>query len=162
MPHDQAQSAEPVETEIAVPRAVARAIKYMRHHLTVPLSVDAIAAACSTPARTLRRQFRHFTGESPVAFHRNLRLDAARRALSEDNAEIDVTSAAAAFGFKHFGRFTEQYRQCFGELPSETLKARRQVLLQLPFGARDILSMLPFILLLLSTGVSTRWCSPTQ
>jgi TolB-like protein len=71
-------------------------------------------------------------------------LDAVHRALREENAEIDVTSAAAAFGFSQFGRFTEQYRQCFGELPSETLRARRQVLLQPPFGVRDSVDVAVF------------------
>jgi TolB-like protein len=133
-----------VETGLAVPRAVAQAIQYMRNHLTVPLSVGAIAAACSTPERTLRRQFRRFTGKSPVAFHRKLRLDAVHRALREENAEIDVTTAAAAFGFSQLGRFTEQYRQCFGGLPSETLRARRQVLLQLPLGVHDSVNVAVF------------------
>lgn len=131
------------ETELAVPRAVARAVQHMRNHLTVPLSVGAIAA-CGTPERTLRRQFRCFTGKSPVAFHRSLRLDAVHRALREKSAEIDVTSAAAAFGFGHFGRFTEQYQQCFGELPSETLRASRQVLLQLPFRVHDSVNVAVF------------------
>lgn len=144
MPPNLAQSAGSAETGLAVPRAVARAIQYMRNHLTVPLSVDAIASACSTPERTLRRQFRRFTGKSPVAFHRSLRLNAVHQALREENSEVDVTSAAAAFGFSHFGRFTEQYQQCFGELPSETLRARRQVLLPLPFGVRDSVNVAVF------------------
>ncbi len=141
MPPNLAQSAGSAETGLAVPRAVARAIQYMRNHLTVPLGVDAIASACSTPERTLRRQFRRFTGKSPVAFHRNLRLNAVHRALREENSEIDVTSAAATFGFRHFGRFTEQYRQCFGELPSETFRACRRILLPPLFGVRDSISV---------------------
>ncbi|MED8017168.1 hypothetical protein, partial [Pseudomonas aeruginosa] len=28
------------------------------------------------------------------------------------------------FGFAHLGRFAEQYRRQFGELPSETLRRR--------------------------------------
>jgi hypothetical protein len=32
-----------------------------------------------------------------------------------------VTDVATACGFFHFGRFAEQYRKRFGELPSATL-----------------------------------------
>jgi AraC-like DNA-binding protein len=35
-----------------------------------------------------------------------------------------VTELALDYGFLHLGRFSESYRQQFGELPSETLKRR--------------------------------------
>jgi AraC-like DNA-binding protein len=37
----------------------------------------------------------------------------------------NLTELAMEFGFFHLGRFSEQYRKQFGELPSETLKRRR-------------------------------------
>jgi AraC-like DNA-binding protein len=96
------------------------------------LTIHEIAIAAATPERTLRRQFRRFTGESPVAFHRNLRLDAARRSLHDDHTDTDITAAAGAHGFSHFSHFTAQYRRRFGELPSETLRSTRDTLVQLP------------------------------
>ena len=140
---DQSPDAS-LKAEVAVPRPVARAIQYMRGHLNVSLSIRAIAAASGAPERTLRRQFRHFTRKSPIAYHRDLRLSAVQQALCEDHTEIDVTSAAAAFGFSHFGRFTEQYRIRFGELPSETLRARHRVLLQIPFRIPDPVAVAVF------------------
>jgi adenylate cyclase len=112
-----------------VPRGVAKAIRFMRDNLATPLSVRMIATAAGIPDRTLRRQFRRFTGQSPAAFHRDLRLDAARSAL---DAGIDVTAAAGAHGFSHFGHFTVQYRRRFSELPSETLRSARVSRVQLP------------------------------
>jgi transcriptional regulator GlxA family with amidase domain len=37
-----------------------------------------------------------------------------------------ATAAAAAveWGFWHFGEFSRAYKECFGELPSETLRRR--------------------------------------
>jgi AraC-like DNA-binding protein len=37
-----------------------------------------------------------------------------------------TTAAAAAveWGFWHFGEFSRAYKECFGELPSETLRRR--------------------------------------
>jgi len=120
------------DTERLVPRAVAKAIRFMRDNLGVHLTVAEIAIAAATSERTLRRQFRRFTGQSPVAFHRNLRLEATRRTLHNDHADTDITAAAGAHGFSHFGHFTAQYRQRFGELPSETLRSTRETLVQLP------------------------------
>jgi AraC-like DNA-binding protein len=118
-----------MDTERVVPRGIAKAIRFMRDNLAVHLTVGEIAIAAAMPERTLGRQFRHFTGQSPVAFHRNLRLDAARRALHDDT---DITAAAGAHGFSHFSHFAAQYRRRFGELPSETLRSTRETLVQLP------------------------------
>jgi hypothetical protein len=41
-------------------------------------------------------------------------------------ATLATTAAAAAveWGFWHFGEFSRAYKECFGELPSETLRRR--------------------------------------
>ena len=52
------------------------AIRFMQRSLARPLTTREIAAAVScTPERSLRRQFQCFTGQSPIAFHRHLRLE---------------------------------------------------------------------------------------
>jgi transcriptional regulator GlxA family with amidase domain len=104
----------------------------MRNNLAAHLRDSVIATAAGVPQRTLRRQFQAFTGHAPVALHRNMRLDAARRALQDDLSGMDVTPVAAAHGFNNFGRFTAQYRRRFGEVPSETVGKRRLSLVQLP------------------------------
>src|SRR5215469_18260614 len=88
----------PACAEFPVPRGVARAIAFMRENLATSLSVHMIATAAAIPGRTLRRQFRLFTGQSLAAFHHDLRLDAVRRALNNDT---DVTAVAGAHGFSH-------------------------------------------------------------
>src|SRR3954466_15978057 len=75
-----------------VPVGVARAIRFMRDNLAANTSIHAIAAAAGRSEPSLRRQFRRFTGESPVAFHRNLRFDAARRTLQLHEKTADVTT----------------------------------------------------------------------
>lgn len=136
-----------VGAERTVPRGVAKAIRFMQDTLARPLCVGEITAAAGTPERTLRRQFQRFTGQSPVAFHRSLRLQAARQALQDDRAENDVTVAAAAHGFSHFGHFTALYRRRYGELPSATLWANRESLMRLPSHTicdRVPIAVLPF------------------
>src|SRR5947208_1027333 len=135
------------DTERLVPRGVAKAIRFMRDNLAVHLTLREIAIAAATPDRTLRRQFRRFTGQSPVTFHRNLRLNAARRALQDDHTGANITSAAGTYGFSHLSHFTAEYRRRFGELPSETLRSTRGTPVQLPprrVHGSVTLAVLPF------------------
>jgi AraC-like DNA-binding protein len=108
-----------------VPGGVARAIRFISANLAANVSIHAIAAAAGLPERTLRRHFRCFTGEAPMAFHRNLRLEAVRRTFQSNESVKDVTSVAVSHGFTHFGQFAAQYKQRFGELPSDTLRKNR-------------------------------------
>jgi AraC-like DNA-binding protein len=39
----------------------------------------------------------------------------------------NVTVLAMGFGFTHMGRFAVEYRQRFGESPSETLRRQRRM-----------------------------------
>ena len=51
-----------------------------------------------------------------------LRLNTARASILEG---ATVTQAATKAGFWHFGRFSQDYRALFGELPSATLQNAR-------------------------------------
>lgn len=58
-----------------------------------------------------------------MAYLKQCRLDMARKMLlagSRDGAT--VTEIAFSCGFSHLSKFAYDYRQCFGELPSETLR----------------------------------------
>jgi AraC-like DNA-binding protein len=122
-------------TDSTAPRGVVTAIRFMQRSLARPLTTREIAAAADTSERSLRRLFRRFTGQSPVAFHRHLRLEAARHALCDNHANADITTAAGMHGFSHFSHFTDQYRRRYGELPSATLRATRERSLPLPSNA---------------------------
>jgi transcriptional regulator GlxA family with amidase domain len=45
--------------------------------------------------------------------------------LAEPTAGLTVAKVAVAAGFTHLGRFAEEYRSQFGELPSQTLARGR-------------------------------------
>ena len=110
------------------------AIRFMQRNLARQLSAGEIAVAAGTSERSLRRQFQRFTGQSPIAFHRHMRLEAARNALCDNNAKADITTAAGMHGFSHLSHFTGQYRRRYGELPSATLRALRESSLPLHFA----------------------------
>ena len=73
--------------------------------------------------RSLYAGFRDFVGASPMQYLRELRLERARAELLGSDA-ANVAAVALRWGFAHLGRFSSEYRQRFGETPSETLKRR--------------------------------------
>jgi transcriptional regulator GlxA family with amidase domain len=52
-----------------------------------------------------------------------LRLHRVRQALlAATQGSTTVSIEALNWGFWHFGEFARAYKECFGELPSETLR----------------------------------------
>ena len=110
----------------ALPRDLKIAIDYIRENIGQQIRITDLLMATRAPERTLRKHFLRFFGLAPLTFFRRLRLAAARDALLAKSGD-NVTDIASRFGFAHFGRFSSDYRRCFGELPSAT--RRRDVLL---------------------------------
>ena len=89
---------------------------------------DLCREAGVTP-RTLSRAFRAVHGTTPYRFLKELRLSEVRRALSSDVEGGTITEVAMRFGFHELWRFAAQYRERFGESPSQT---KRRALLPAP------------------------------
>lgn len=87
-----------------------------------PLSVAELCARFRASRRTLQYAFEDTLGVNPSAYMRAVRLDHVRREL---RASSSVTEVATRWGFWHFGNFSGEYREQFGELPSETWKRSR-------------------------------------
>jgi TolB-like protein len=111
-----------------LPHDVKRAVDFMRAGLGRTLTLVDLVAACGVADRTLHKHFRAFLGLSPLRYWRRLRLTAVRESLLSGSGGAAVTEVAARYGFTHFGRFSAQYRRCFGELPSTTLQRARAAL----------------------------------
>ncbi|MEQ9261401.1 MAG: helix-turn-helix domain-containing protein [Roseovarius sp.] len=71
---------------------------------------------------TLRRVFLEWFGTTPINYLQMKRLYLARRRL-QSGAHEKVSDVAMSCAFWELGRFAQRYREVFGELPSETLKA---------------------------------------
>jgi TolB-like protein/AraC-like DNA-binding protein len=89
------------------------------------LSIVYLVAHCGVSERTLHKHFRLFMEVSPLEYWRRHRLAAAREVFLKATSDTSVTEVATRFGFSHFGRFSQQYRRCFDETPSETLQRNR-------------------------------------
>jgi AraC-like DNA-binding protein len=107
-------------------RQIETAEQYMRANAHLPLSLGDICLATGVNARTLQHTFRKMRGCTPMKFLRNLRMEEVRQGLSEPTETTSVSGEAARWGFLHFGRFSNEYRSLYGELPSETIRRARK------------------------------------
>lgn len=91
------------------------------------MSVLDLCARLRVSRRTLQACFQSEAGIGPLEYQRNLRLNAVRRRLGQTTAQaLPVGDAAAEVGFFHLSHFARHYRELFGELPSDTLRADGQ------------------------------------
>lgn len=108
-------------------RLVRSAEDLMLAHLDQPLMVPELAARLGVSVRRLQYAFQRVRNASPRTMLAQLRLEGARRRLSDPHEDCTVTQVAMACGVAHFGRFAAAYAARYGELPSETLsRAQRR------------------------------------
>ncbi|WP_405162085.1 AraC family transcriptional regulator [Nocardia sp. NBC_01499] len=104
------------------PRSVRSALAFIEANLTEQLSLRAIAAAADCSPRTLTAAFRDRTGVTPMSYIRNLRLERIRADILGSTDQVGTI--AYRWGVAHLGRFSADYRDRFGELPSDTAARR--------------------------------------
>jgi len=93
------------------------------------LYVTDLCKAADVSERTLEYAFRAVLGLTPVAYLIRLRLHRVRQALQTATpGSTTVSAEALRWGFWHFGEFSRAYKDCFGELPSETLLRQAELL----------------------------------
>lgn len=109
---------EPAET---LPSHVRCAEEFIEAHWDQAISIEKLVEATGVGARAIFRAFQQSRGYSPMAFARMVRLRHARDMLAAPDPETSVTSVAFVCGFGNLGHFARDYRETFGERPSETL-----------------------------------------
>lgn len=102
------------------PRHVKRAEGFIRDHLRQDIKLAEIANAAGVSVRSLSEGFQRAFQQSPMQYVKGLRLDGVRHELLRSESDRLVSEIAESWGFNHLGRFSEQYRLRFGELPSKT------------------------------------------
>jgi AraC family transcriptional regulator, ethanolamine operon transcriptional activator len=102
--------------------AVRVALDYVHEKFSEPLRLAELCRRANVKVRSLEYGFREVKGLTPIAYIRSLRLNAVRRALQRDEAgpARSITEIAMDSGFWHLGQFASDYRQFFGETPSQT------------------------------------------
>jgi len=102
-------------------RAVVEKIKaYISTADDLPVTMAKLCEIGCVSQRSLQYSFESILGMSPQHFLRVCRLNRVRRMLQENEAH-SVSDIAAFNGFYHHSQFAMDYKQLFGERPSETL-----------------------------------------
>jgi len=106
-------------------RDVARLAKaFIDRHFRGPVCMEDLCGATGVGVRTVQRRFRKRFGVSATGYLKAVRLDAAYRDLVAAQPSDDyVTTIALRNGYSHLGRFAAEFRERFGQLPSETLRS---------------------------------------
>jgi len=90
-----------------------------------PLSIMGLCMSLRVSRRTIQNSFQSVTQMNPVAYLRAVRLAHVRRLLtSTAQRDVSVGEAALRWGFSNLGHFASDYKSHFGELPSQTPRAR--------------------------------------
>ncbi|MCG8428100.1 MAG: AraC family transcriptional regulator [Chromatiales bacterium] len=105
-------------------RRLDRLYEYALARLGQPVTLIDLAKAAALSERQLNTFCHTHLGQSPMAWLRDLRLDAVHAAIQAD-PESDLTDIAMRHGFFHLGRFSAAYRDRFDELPSQTRKTAK-------------------------------------
>jgi transcriptional regulator GlxA family with amidase domain len=115
-PGCQTQFSEPLEFQINASNRFSDLASWMVGHLKGDLSVDALAGRASLSPRHFARKFKQTFGGTPAVFVENLRLDEARRRLTEGTQNID--NVATSVGFNSDDVFRRAFQRRFGVRPS--------------------------------------------
>jgi AraC-like DNA-binding protein len=118
-----ARLAKPISP--AIPKRLKRAIEYMHANISSPMGVADIAREAGTSVRALQTAFQQFKDTTPLNYLRTIRLEGARKTLTDPAISLPVAEIARYWGFSHMGRFAALYHQSFGEMPSNTAKMGR-------------------------------------
>ena len=106
------------------PPAVRRAIEAMHAHPEHPFTAATLANTANVSVRTLQAGFQRYTGRSPMAYLRDVRLARAHEDLrAADPCLTTVGRIAHRWGFTHLGRFAALYRARYRTTPSQTLRS---------------------------------------
>jgi AraC-like DNA-binding protein len=96
---------------------------YVLAHADDHVSLSDVCRAVGVSERALQYAFREVMGLTPLAYLTRVRLHRVREALlAQSQGTTTVSTEALKWGFWHFGEFSRAYKNCFGELPSDTLR----------------------------------------
>jgi len=102
-----------------------RALEFIKSNAHKAPRIYNVCQAASVTERTLQFAFRDYFGVTPKQYLDSYRLNAVRRELHlADPSNSKVRQISAHWGFWHMSKFSRDYYNLFGELPSETLKMK--------------------------------------
>lgn len=94
------------------------ALKALSERSTQLEPVPYYAALCGMSVANFRRQFKEYTGKTPVEYRNDQRLEDAKSRI--ESGECNVSEAAEAAGFTNLSFFSRLYKKKYGHTPKQT------------------------------------------
>jgi transcriptional regulator GlxA family with amidase domain len=95
---------------------LACSIQIMEQHIDTPLTIHEIAQRIGCSIRTVEMVFRRLAQCSPAAYYLSLRLQAARRLVTD--TRLSMADIAVRTGFSSIASLSRAFRRQFGQAPS--------------------------------------------
>jgi AraC-like DNA-binding protein len=89
------------------------------------LSLDELSIRLNASRRTLQLCIQEQFGVGFIAFRKIIRLYQIRAELIRENSYKSITSVANDYHVNHLGRFSKEYKEFFGNLPSKDNQLRK-------------------------------------
>lgn len=100
-----------------------KVISWLKHNYMQPLRVEELASMAAMSVSSMHQYFREITSMSPLQYQKQLRLQAARRLMLDE--DLDAGSAALRVGYESASQFSREYHRLFGQPPMRDIKQLR-------------------------------------
>ena len=100
-------------------RRISMAIGRLRENLHQPLRIEDVANDLGMSISGFHHQFKSVTAMSPLQYHKQIRLQEARRLMLGEN--MDAASAGFRVGYEDPAYFSRDYKKQFGEPPKRDI-----------------------------------------
>ena len=95
---------------------------YIHDNISNLSSLNQVSKGTQIPERTIRRLVNKKFQVSPKQYMNKLRLNEVRKGLILDRRNSSIFQVASDYNFWHMGQFSKDYKNLFGELPSNTMR----------------------------------------
>lgn len=98
-------------------------LNFIDENIKSNIGAVALSEYSGKSVRTIYNLFSSLLSTTPKSYVKNLKLQGIKEGFMQGKYR-NVTEAAYEYGFTHLGRFAAEYKNVFGETPSQTLKNR--------------------------------------
>lgn len=95
---------------------IRRATDWIRNHYAEPLRIDHLASLAGMSSSSFHRHFKAVTAMTPLQYHKQIRLQEARRRLLAEQCE--AARVGFAVGYESASQFSREYARLFGLPPA--------------------------------------------
>ncbi len=104
------------------PSYISKVRNFIVAHAHEEICADDLQRLAGVSKSKLYEEFQYYYGTSPMSYLRKYRLQQIYKILSssDHHRKLSISKLAYDWGFNHLSRFSQEYREEFGENPSET------------------------------------------